>query len=229
MKAIVNPKWNLTPEKIPQLTAYADKLSRGPWSHSHDIEDLLNKINSATHAEQIPTSIMVSYDSLLERNIDPRDVVDVIDLSSKIAFKRLGAVFNETIYSGTIINKIDLEFHKKLSSAGFRGCSLSPLIHGLDAAITSSSSYVTDDWHGMVISKPVSSYNEFNSLKINLTYRQNQIANLISHRGLTNHQIAKQLDISDSTVKMHIGIILKKYGVQHRTQLMLAMQEKMAK
>ncbi len=229
MKVIVNPYWNIKPENIPQLTMYADKLTRGPWFHSHDIEDLLHKINFATSVDQIPTRVVVSYDSILARNIDPKDVVNVVDLSARVAANRLGVTFDEIVYTGTTVNKIDLDFYKKLSLAGFRGCGLSPLIYGLEAATTTTSSYVTDDWHGMVISKPVSSYNEFNSLKINLTYRQNQIANLISHRGLTNHQIAKQLDISDSTVKMHIGIILKKYGVQHRTQLMLAMQEKMAK
>jgi DNA-binding CsgD family transcriptional regulator len=227
MKAIVNPHWSAVPlDKVSQLRSYADKLSNGSWSHSHEIEDLLTKINSATHVDQLPTKVIVSYKSLLQRNVNPYDVVDVINLSAKIASNRLGVAFNEIIFTGTAIDKIDADYHRRLSSAGFRGCSISPFIYGLDAALSTTSSDLTDDWHGMVISKPTTVHSEFDDLKISLTYRQYQIANLICQRGLTNHQIAKQLDISDSTVKMHIGIILKKYGVQHRTQLIVAMQEK---
>lgn len=57
------------------------------------------------------------------------------------------------------------------------------------------------------------------SQKITLTYRQNQIYKLISTRGASNKAIAKTLKISESTVKLHISAILKKYGVRNRTQL----------
>ena len=58
-------------------------------------------------------------------------------------------------------------------------------------------------------------------LEITLTFRQEQILTMIL-KGMTNYQIAKRLDLSESTVKMHIGLILKKYQVQHRTQLILS-------
>lgn len=54
---------------------------------------------------------------------------------------------------------------------------------------------------------------------VDLSYRQQQILNLIQTRGITNQQIADQLRIKEGTVKLHVGLLLKKYGVQNRTQL----------
>jgi DNA-binding CsgD family transcriptional regulator len=54
---------------------------------------------------------------------------------------------------------------------------------------------------------------------ITLTVRQSQILQLIQTRGASNKTIAKMLGISESTVKLHMGAILKKYGVKNRTQL----------
>lgn len=52
-----------------------------------------------------------------------------------------------------------------------------------------------------------------------LTPRQKQIADLIGIRGASNKAIAKILDLSESTVKLHVSALLKKYGVRTRTQL----------
>lgn len=57
------------------------------------------------------------------------------------------------------------------------------------------------------------------SNRIRLTPRQEQIAGLISSRGASNKVIARILNISESTVKLHMSAILKKYGVKNRTQL----------
>lgn len=56
---------------------------------------------------------------------------------------------------------------------------------------------------------------------INLTPRQEQIHALISTRGASNKVIARTLNISESTVKLHVSAILKKYGVKNRTQLVV--------
>lgn len=55
--------------------------------------------------------------------------------------------------------------------------------------------------------------------QIDLTPRQLAVADLIGYRGLTNKQIAQELGISESAVKLHVGLVMKKYGVQHRTQI----------
>jgi DNA-binding NarL/FixJ family response regulator len=60
-----------------------------------------------------------------------------------------------------------------------------------------------------------------NSDIIKLTPRQEQIVNLVISKGASNKIIAKILKISESTVKLHITTILKKYNLRNRTQLAL--------
>lgn len=54
---------------------------------------------------------------------------------------------------------------------------------------------------------------------VRLTSRQRQILNILVTSGPSNKIIAKQLNISESTVKMHIASLFKKYAVKNRTQL----------
>lgn len=61
-----------------------------------------------------------------------------------------------------------------------------------------------------------------NSVLVPLTPRQSQVLKLVCHRGLSNKAIGNILKISESTVKIHISAILRRYGVQNRTQLVLA-------
>lgn len=58
-----------------------------------------------------------------------------------------------------------------------------------------------------------------NADNIALTDRQMQVFKLITERGSSNKAIAKSLGISESTVKLHLTEIFKKYGVRNRTQL----------
>lgn len=61
-----------------------------------------------------------------------------------------------------------------------------------------------------------------------LTPRQHQVLQMIQTRGSSNKVIAKHLKISESTVKVHIGAIMKKFGVRNRTQLAVsALQQKL--
>lgn len=57
------------------------------------------------------------------------------------------------------------------------------------------------------------------SATISLTAREGQIYNIIVERGASNKHIARMLGVSEPTVKMHVGKILKKYGLRNRTQL----------
>jgi DNA-binding NarL/FixJ family response regulator len=54
---------------------------------------------------------------------------------------------------------------------------------------------------------------------IDLSYRQQQILNLIQTQGITNQQIANILKIKEGTVKLHVGVLLKKHALKNRTQL----------
>lgn len=61
---------------------------------------------------------------------------------------------------------------------------------------------------------------------VQLTPRQNQIMEIIAQRGSSNKVIARMLGISESTVKLHMSGILKKFGVRNRTQLALFVRDK---
>jgi len=54
-----------------------------------------------------------------------------------------------------------------------------------------------------------------------LTPRQRQILDIVATRGISNKSIARMLHISESTVKLHMSGILKKFGLRNRTQLAL--------
>ena len=56
---------------------------------------------------------------------------------------------------------------------------------------------------------------------LSLTQRQTQILKMIKDHGSPNKVIANALNISESTVKLHVGCILKKYALTNRTQLAL--------
>jgi DNA-binding NarL/FixJ family response regulator len=67
---------------------------------------------------------------------------------------------------------------------------------------------------------------KFCSNSIELTPRQQQILDLVVARGASNKVIANILKIAESTVKLHITAILKKYGLRNRTQLALFVKNK---
>ena len=58
-----------------------------------------------------------------------------------------------------------------------------------------------------------------NANNITLTGRQAEVFSFITERGSSNKIIAKSLGISESTVKLHVTELFKKYGVRSRTQL----------
>ena len=75
-----------------------------------------------------------------------------------------------------------------------------------------------DHWPSIAIdNRQISARNE-----IGLTKRQYEIFTLVAKRGLSNKKVAEQLSISEATVKVHVGTILKRFGLKNRTQLALA-------
>jgi DNA-binding NarL/FixJ family response regulator len=83
----------------------------------------------------------------------------------------------------------------------------------------------THDRRVIDLLKPVKKCSSTLGNTIKLTTRQAQILRLIQERGCSNKQIAKLLDITESTVKLHVGSILTKYGVKNRTQLAVFARE----
>jgi DNA-binding NarL/FixJ family response regulator len=77
-------------------------------------------------------------------------------------------------------------------------------------------------WPKDIISKLPGNENKVkNKSSTALTLRQQEVFDLISNRGLSNKQIARTLNISESTVKIHVSAIMKALCVRNRTQLAL--------
>jgi two-component system, NarL family, nitrate/nitrite response regulator NarL len=56
-----------------------------------------------------------------------------------------------------------------------------------------------------------------------LTPREQEVALLIV-RGLSNKEVARELGLSDGTVKLHVHRILQKTGVRNRYSLIIQMR-----
>lgn len=66
-----------------------------------------------------------------------------------------------------------------------------------------------------VARQPMMKPGEYPKLKLGLTRREQQLAKLIG-TGLTNKEIAAQLNLSEQTIKNHIHRILRKLGTNNR-------------
>ncbi len=188
--------------------------------HNSSVESFLNKLNQVKSFDDIPEVVNISYANLIIRNLDFKQTADLIKLTANLAASRFGKKPKELVLTGFAATNISESTQQQLISAGFQGCNLSPIVSGFEAATDAHFSWQKDNsyWSpGLTPGNVIVPCHD--PLKIELTFRQSQIAKMIFEKGLTNHQIARQLSLSDSTVKMHIGVILKKYGVQSRTQL----------
>jgi DNA-binding NarL/FixJ family response regulator len=96
---------------------------------------------------------------------------------------------------------------------------------GIDEVIKAMESYAINGMHYWPkhiidqLPQPAKKKNKFNTIL--LTSRQTQVLGLIRDRGESNKMIARALNLRESTIKMHVGTILKKYGLTNRTQLAL--------
>jgi DNA-binding CsgD family transcriptional regulator len=192
------------------------------FSVCENLENLLQKINTAKSYDDIPEKITFAYTSLLNRNIDLKEAYDVVNLTARLAANRFNEKPKEIIFTGFATGQsLGITDYNKLISAGFVGCTLSPMIYGLEAAQESVHRFNKDPLYCAGLDtkdyKKIAALKE-SPLEITLTFRQEQIFNMVC-KGMTNYQIARRLSLSESTVKMHIGIVLKKYKVQHRSQL----------
>jgi DNA-binding CsgD family transcriptional regulator len=58
-------------------------------------------------------------------------------------------------------------------------------------------------------------------MSIELTDREKQVFEMLK-LGMSNKQMANRMGISESTVKLHVGKVLKKYGARNSKHLMLS-------
>lgn len=58
-----------------------------------------------------------------------------------------------------------------------------------------------------------------------LTARELEVAMLVAEEGLTNRQLARRLAISEKTVKVHVGNVLRKLGIAQRSAIPFVIHE----
>lgn len=193
-----------------------------------DIEGLLQKLNNVKSYNEIPEKITISYPDLISRGVDLKDTFDVIRLTARLSANKFNEKPKEILMTGLVGYKtLEVSDCKKLISAGFVGCTLSPMVYGIEAAEESAYCNKKDPYHWTPMATTEKAIIETHMpLDITLTFRQEQILKMVCEKGMTNYQIAKRLDISESTVKMHLGIVFKKYAVQDRSQLIFSLKEK---
>lgn len=111
---------------------------------------------------------------------------------------------------------------RDLQKSGVQGLLLDINYYRADEVQTGINAFVNGIpyWPKHIINKlPGTETKKSQKNKIKLTARQNQVLALIKERGASNKVIAKALGITESTVKLHVTMIFKKYGVRNRTQL----------
>lgn len=191
------------------------------------IEHLLVKLNSVSSYEEIPDTVIFSYNNLISRNIDFKDTIDLVNLTAKLAASKFNQKPKEIVFTGSAAGAIDIDTHEKLVSAGLLGCLSSPNFYGIEMAAEVDYQHYKDPtyWSPVVVPNKKPQALKTSPIDIQLTFRQEQIFNMIC-KGMTNYQISKRLSLGESTVKMHIGLVLKKYGVKNRTQLIFSLKEK---
>ena len=194
------------------------------------IEKLLSKLNSVKSYDDVPDSIIFSYNNLINRNIDFKDTVDLVNLTVKLAANKFNQKPKEIEFTGYASGTIDIDNHEKLVSAGFLGCLVSPSHYGIEMADEVDYRHRKDltYWSPVIVPNKKDKkiqVSKSSLIGIQLTFRQEQIFSMVC-KGMTNYQIAKRLSLSESTVKMHIGIVFKKYGVRDRSQLIFSLKEK---
>ena len=184
---------------------------------------LLALINSSVKV------VLIKYSRLQLTNLSPIAVVEIISSilhSNESKSTRFGMVITPDVTKEKI---------KEFKRAGVSGIVPSADHWDITLTVKATQALLTGSyWPAELIEKlpsngPVEptepTITIIDTSIASLTDRQQQVSELVCNRGLSNKQIAKSLQISESTVKIHVSNIMKIYGVRNRTQLLLAAKD----
>lgn len=176
-----------------------------------------------------PTSIAIDVNDCYKTlNVDLLDIMHLLSTMLKCSLYR-----NDTVTKKRQTSLIALVSNVTPVSV-IRNVMLIPAVDHIGLTVCGDFSYdvVKEDTENYI--NGIFKYNKFIKQKLSskptatvkttvdqivLTPRQTQILNLVTSRGASNKVIARMLNLSESTIKLHLGIIFKKYGVKNRTQL----------
>jgi DNA-binding NarL/FixJ family response regulator len=204
----------------------------------NNLQDLFNIVNQDSELSAVLLNIdenifnIVKQDSELsavllniDENITNMKIVDIINSIETLRQSSGYSRVNVLAYSRT---DMDTDNIRKIIRSGISGFAIDNHMTFEDKI-----EFMTDALSGHKylhknVKEQISTYTKKKKVDsvISLTPRQEQVLELICSRGSSNKNIARILHLSESTVKLHIGAILKKYGLTNRTQLALFAKNK---
>lgn len=187
----------------------------------HGLSELVGFLCYQTHA---PSLICLDHQMMKSENMDVERVIETLKTLMWIRFP------NESYKIAIRLERdlLDKNEVKHFKNLGVCGLILSAGRFGYHMNTKSYQEILYgpgEFWpKEAVISSPGVKIKTSDSSGIALTERQQQVKRLLCERGLSNKAIARHLNISESTVKIHVSAILKRYAVRNRTQLALAVK-----
>ncbi len=195
-------------------------------------DDLWNKISSmsrqvimCTSWSELPEKLKLQPDSICfnYRELKHSSAVEILNMVRTMS-KLVGLTYAIKIVVD-VGKDTSYETIKLLQKSGIQGIIPRPCDFGWEECLKGSEAAWAGIpyWPRHIIEQLTGAKKKIESLvkpgHIQLTTRQKQIFEMVVDRGLSNKIIARTLNISESTVKLHMGHIFKKYGVKSRTQL----------
>lgn len=204
----------------PSYVEVAKHMSQSDILSSIDVTCCLNWEDFAIALLKSPSLVLFHIDLVIRHNIS---LVEFISMMETL-MKCMPNCTNTKL--GLIITKeTDISTIKVLKKSYVIGVCPDASDFGtkeLDSAITQLIN-LYPYWPEHIISQLANSKSKLiDPTKFNLTPKQHDVLELIRTRGASNKLIARILGISESTVKIHVGAILKEYGLKNRIQLALS-------
>lgn len=188
------------------------------------IADTLLYLNSVTEFSQLPASISIDLDDPVLTQIDIAGIATTIKITNQLNALRfnLPRSTSISILAGHSMSLLEAD---TLLTSGVDVILPKTSVYGIDAAMEFTEKRKHGDLYPSYL---INKSNRVATIKtrimsIHLTPQQHKIAHSIASKGITNKQIAAQFGISESTVKLHVGLILNKYGIKNRTQIAVAL------
>lgn len=178
---------------------------------------LVIRMSVLANAGCIPPLLVVDSDIIQNKSLTVSEISNMMSVIYKCM-----VLPDKMRFAVIITQPCDIKFIKELQNSDIKGIIPRENQFGYERVLETIKELLTGRmcWPKDVISAVTNtptSDKKVNSTE--LTRRQADVFNLVSKRGLSNKKIAATLGISESTVKLHMGVILKKYRVTNRTQL----------
>lgn len=187
--------------------------------HCETFSDFVRYFINLSPMDRLPKTVNLSTEDVFNNGtMTPIEFVDCYTNFIKLTGQQLRLPTDSVKVSvrvgQTLVTSSQVEILQKTSVM-----SINPrqVVYGTEAILESLNE--RDKYGSSWPSYLISPHQARVSNSIVLTARQQIILDLISNRGLGNKQIARYLNLSESTVKFHVGHILRKYNLRNRTQL----------